>query len=157
MSLNKLAKAVDRLWQRTQKLCQKWQKAKKNWAVLFQTQQVKQATKRSGNDVSDSEKQHLIFQWPSLYWGSLSQLQPWLSAGENSRFSSLFTAEDVSRNVPRGVACENIRFSSLFAAGDVSRETSPAEKSEEKRMFSQVTAAKSEEKRLAWVLNFACF
>ena len=35
------------------------------------------------------------------------------------------------------VACENIRFSSLFAAGDVSRETSPAAKSEEKRMFSQ--------------------
>ena len=35
------------------------------------------------------------------------------------------------------VACENIRFSSLFAAEDVSRETSPAAKSEEKRMFSQ--------------------
>ena len=35
------------------------------------------------------------------------------------------------------VACESIRFSSLFAAGDVSRETSPATKSEEKRMFSQ--------------------
>ena len=37
-------------------------------------------------------------------------------------------------------AYENIRFSSLFAAGDVSfppRETSPATKSEEKRMFSQ--------------------
>ena len=31
------------------------------------------------------------------------------------------------------VACENIRLSSLFAAG----ETSPAAKSEEKRMFSQ--------------------
>ena len=35
------------------------------------------------------------------------------------------------------LACENTRFSSLFAAGDVSRETSPATKSEEKRMFSQ--------------------
>ena len=35
------------------------------------------------------------------------------------------------------IACENIRFSSLYAAGDVSRETSPATKSEEKRMFSQ--------------------
>ena len=35
------------------------------------------------------------------------------------------------------VACENIRFSSLFVAGDVSRETSPAAKSEKKRMFSQ--------------------
>ena len=39
------------------------------------------------------------------------------------------------------IACENIRFSSLFAAGDVSRggtrETSPAAKSEQKRMFSQ--------------------
>ena len=34
-------------------------------------------------------------------------------------------------------ACKNIRFSSLFAAWDVSRETSPAAKSEEKRMFSQ--------------------
>ena len=32
------------------------------------------------------------------------------------------------------LACENIRFSSLSAAGDV---TSPAAKSEEKRMFSQ--------------------
>ena len=38
------------------------------------------------------------------------------------------------------LACENIRFSSLFATGDVpSRETSPAAKSEEKRMFSQAT------------------
>ena len=37
----------------------------------------------------------------------------------------------------RGVACENIRFSPLVVAGDVSRETSPAMKSEEKRMFSQ--------------------
>ena len=35
------------------------------------------------------------------------------------------------------LACENIRFSSLFAARDVSRESSPAAKSEEKRMFSQ--------------------
>ena len=33
------------------------------------------------------------------------------------------------------IACENIRFSSLF--GDVSRRTSPATKSEEKRMFLQ--------------------
>ena len=31
----------------------------------------------------------------------------------------------------------NILFSSLFAAGDVSHETSPATKSEEKRMVSQ--------------------
>ena len=36
------------------------------------------------------------------------------------------------------LACENIRFSSLFAAGTF-RETSPAAKSEEKRMFSQAT------------------
>ena len=35
------------------------------------------------------------------------------------------------------LACENIRFSSLFADGNFSRETSPAAKSEEKRMFSQ--------------------
>ena len=35
------------------------------------------------------------------------------------------------------LVCGNIRFSSLFAAGDVSRETSPAAKSEEKRMLSQ--------------------
>ena len=40
---------------------------------------------------------------------------------------------------PDIIACENIHFSSLFAAGDVSRETSPAAKSEEKRMFSQAT------------------
>ena len=33
------------------------------------------------------------------------------------------------------LACENIRFSSLFVARP--RETSPAAKSEEKRMFSQ--------------------
>ena len=37
------------------------------------------------------------------------------------------------------VAGENIRFSSLFAAEDVC-ETSPAAKSEEKRMFSQANA-----------------
>ena len=42
----------------------------------------------------------------------------------------------------RALACENIRFSSLFATGDVSRgETSPAAKSEEKRMFSQAMRA----------------
>ena len=39
--------------------------------------------------------------------------------------------------VKEGVACENIHFSSLFVAGDVPGETSPAAKSEEKRMFSQ--------------------
>ena len=33
------------------------------------------------------------------------------------------------------LACENIPFSSLFATEDVLRETSPAAKSEEKRMF----------------------
>ena len=38
-----------------------------------------------------------------------------------------------------GLACEIIRFSSLFAAWDVSRDMSPAAKSEEKRMFSQAT------------------
>ena len=40
------------------------------------------------------------------------------------------------------VACENIRFSSLFTAGDVSRGGTPsslAAKSGEKRMFSQAT------------------
>ena len=50
------------------------------------------------------------------------------------------------------IACENIRFSSLFASGDVSRvsfrfvpprETSPAAKSEEKRMFSQAIYSKA--------------
>ena len=35
------------------------------------------------------------------------------------------------------LACENIRFFSLFAAGEISRGTSPAAKSEEKRMFSK--------------------
>ena len=39
------------------------------------------------------------------------------------------------------VACENIRFSSLFVAEDVSRETSSATKSEEKRMFSQANVS----------------
>ena len=34
------------------------------------------------------------------------------------------------------LTCENSRFSSLFAAKDVSRETPPAAKSEEKRLFS---------------------
>ena len=42
------------------------------------------------------------------------------------------------------IACENIRFSSLFAAGNVSRETSPAAKSEEKRLFSQARVKKNE-------------
>ena len=38
------------------------------------------------------------------------------------------------------VAFENIRFSSLFAAGTFrAEETSPAAKSEEKRMFSQAS------------------
>ena len=55
------------------------------------------------------------------------------------------TSSPPPRN-PEGVAnlkkagvtsLENIRFSSLFAAGEVSRGTSPAAKSEEKRMFSQ--------------------
>ena len=41
------------------------------------------------------------------------------------------------------LACENIRFSSLFAAGDASRETSPATKSEGKRIFSQARALPS--------------
>ena len=41
--------------------------------------------------------------------------------------------------VPFRLACENIRFSLLLVDGDVSRETSPAAKSEEKRMFSQAT------------------
>ena len=60
------------------------------------------------------------------------------------------------------VACENIRFSSLFIAGDVSRgvwnfcrwvadvpprETSPAAKSEEKRMFSQARKREKEGRR----------
>ena len=36
------------------------------------------------------------------------------------------------------LTCENSRFSSLFAAEDVSRETPPAAKSEEKRLFSCV-------------------
>ena len=45
------------------------------------------------------------------------------------------------------LACGNIPFSSLFAAGDISRETSPAAKSEEKRMFSQAMSS------LLW-LNF---
>ena len=39
------------------------------------------------------------------------------------------------------LACENIRFSSLFAAGEVSREMPPAAKSEGKRMFWQATNA----------------
>ena len=43
------------------------------------------------------------------------------------------------RYTARFLACENIRFSSLFVAEDVSRETSSATKSEEKRMFSQAT------------------
>ena len=43
------------------------------------------------------------------------------------------------RYTARFLACENIRFSSLFVAENVSRETSSATKSEEKRMFSQAT------------------
>ena len=42
------------------------------------------------------------------------------------------------------LAWENIRFSSLLPAGDVSRETSPAAKSEEKRMFSQAKSTRGQ-------------
>ena len=45
------------------------------------------------------------------------------------------------------LACENIRFSSLFASLFFPRETSPAAKSEEKRMFSQATLV------LTWYIN----
>ena len=46
-----------------------------------------------------------------------------------------------SATQPTEEAYENIRFSSLFAAGHVSRGgTSPATKSEDKRMFSQATS-----------------
>ena len=74
-----------------------------------------------------------------------------LIAQSNSAFLSILMSDFFSINVflcnstriliktSRHVACENIRFSSLFAAGDVPRETSPAAKSEEKRMFSQAT------------------
>ena len=54
------------------------------------------------------------------------------------------------------LACENIRFSSLFPAGDVSRETSPAAKSEEKRMFSQPKSTRGQniyEKRHPYSLS----
>ena len=54
------------------------------------------------------------------------------------------------------LACENIRFSSLFPAGDVSRETSPAAKSEEKRMFSQAKSTRGQnfyEKRHPYSLS----
>ena len=54
-----------------------------------------------------------------------------------------FQARSVRQVLPTDssfLACENIRFSSLFAAGDVSRETSPATKSEEKRMFTQASS-----------------
>ena len=59
--------------------------------------------------------------------------------------------------VIRLLARENIRFSSLFAAGGVLRggvpphETSPAAKSEEKRMFSQVIRLITYVKRLKTV------
>ena len=49
-------------------------------------------------------------------------------------------AAHAHQEFPAVLACKNIRFSSLFVAGDVSRETSPAAKSEEKRMFPQATA-----------------
>ena len=74
-----------------------------------------------------------------------------LIAQSNSAVLSILMSDFFSINVflcnstriliktSRHVACENIRFSSLFAAGDVPRETSPAAKSEEKRMFSQAT------------------
>ena len=43
-------------------------------------------------------------------------------------------------------------FSSLFAAGDVSRETSPAAKSEEKRMFSQASRSVKRFRRVSATL-----
>ena len=66
----------------------------------------------------------------------------------SSRFS--FPQGNKSGSEGAVVACENIRFSSLFAAGDVSRETSPAAKSEEKRMFSQATTAPSDPLLFPW-------
>ena len=46
------------------------------------------------------------------------------------------------------LACENSRFPSLLASGDLSRETSPAARSEEKRLFSQASAIS--------VMGFSC-
>ena len=51
---------------------------------------------------------------------------------------SAYSSEtEVKSSGGHAIAFGNIRFSSRFAAGDVS--PSPAEKSEEKRMFSQAT------------------
>ena len=53
----------------------------------------------------------------------------------SSPFSSLKLPNRLNKH--QNLACENIRFSSLFATGYVLGDTSPAAKSEEKRMFSQ--------------------
>ena len=51
---------------------------------------------------------------------------------------AIITTQKQEKSVIIILTCENSRFSSLFAAEDVSRETSPAAKSEEKRLFSCV-------------------
>ena len=59
---------------------------------------------------------------------------------EKVHFSSIYVrcCLPAGKSTNKTVACENIRFFSLFVAGDVSCETSPATKSEKKRMFLQV-------------------
>ena len=59
--------------------------------------------------------------------------------GEEHGYNNKHAGYGASLTAAVGLACENIRFSSRFAAWDVSRETSSAAKSEEKRMFSQVS------------------
>ena len=71
----------------------------------------------------------------------------WLLQPRNLRPPRLVFAIYGQGPVP--LACENTRFSSLFAAGDVPRETSPAAKSEEKRMFSHATVPRKMVKGLS--------
>ena len=89
------------------------------------------------------EKQRSQKNRTKLYKFPLSRFLTFLEAppfGATQRqFSENICSEHDLRSRIFGtfVACQNIRFPSLFAAGCVSRETSPAAKSEEKRMFSQ--------------------
>ena len=59
----------------------------------------------------------------------------WLSTAFEIGAAQLHSITEIA------LACENSRFSSLLAAGDVSRETSLAARSECKRLFSQAKIA----------------
>ena len=70
--------------------------------------------------------------WPSLV--STARSHKPSHKHDSNQSKATVICDHKSEKTRSVVTCENIRFFSLFAAGDVSRETSPATKSEEKRI-----------------------